>query len=440
MEGFGRLVMDSGSSTLGFCPPPGGVDKPHGDLAYCAAYGGGAWWGWAYSETVSIKSDEVDGTLQIPGASYGIMEAHGGPLFCQKGSDGIIGIGFEELSTAGHIDPGTPLPTDDANVSQWRDFCYNDRFKKGTPEVPPLLHKLNGKKTPELIGIYWTGEQGDNQGTLYLDEAAHNNIHYAPDADAPMKAGLTEIGYYGINIISITVGDKFAYEVLGSPFDCTKNLTKGPCILDTGNPGIFMPPEVQEAYVENYDRPETTVIFEIEGFNGGENVFLKFTVGQLRGMYMTGGQGDSTISGEDQISLGWVVWAYYYIVFDVARHSIEFVPKPICKVSDHVTCPSEANNTVICSGAQCCHRDDLSGGQTFPCPSAPVGFNQCESHAKVVNCVQPVLPPSTGINGSFKCCYDGCAQCESDPANSCNSGNETCETECSGYWCPSSSV
>lgn len=387
MQGFGKMTLDTGSSELAFCPPPTSTPKKeHTDIAYCAPYEGLAWWGWVYNDSITVQMDDNGGVLDLGDAHYGIMEKQTG--FCLEGSDGIFGIAFKGQDIVGTF--GTsPLPTDS---TPYNEYCTQG-FKEEAFEMPPLLHYLNGQSGPEQLGIYWTGELGDSQGTLYLDDEARSNVHYTP-AGTPMKARMQRIRYYDINVINITIGE-FRFDITGTPWDCTTNMTEGPCILDTGTPGMELPEAIRDTFVEYTERGYTdvSVLIELEGAPGFPNPVLKFTVGQLNRLFMWG-SGPAVLSGGPKnLILGWVVWAFYYIVFDITDGTVEFVRKPDCAVGDHVVCPGESGR--MCSGSQCCPRDAASGNRTFTCPSAPAGEQGCEAQHKVVNCIDPVIRPFT---------------------------------------------
>jgi len=57
-----------------------------------------------------------------------------------------------------------------------------------------------------------------------------------------------------------------------------------------------------------------------------------------------------------------------------------------CEPKADVECPGSG---VMCAGNQCCPRDALSNGLTFPCPSADASFASCENNTKVDDCLKP---------------------------------------------------
>lgn len=378
---YKRLTLDTGSSTLAFCHDSG-ASKQHGETEFCAAYGNLAWWGYAYTTDIEVLADK-DGFFTILNATYAIMEADVG--FCEQGLDGIFGIAFAGLNYDGHFKSGFPLPTAE---TPYNEYCTNTNWESTGDPTPPLLHQLeNEGGVPAQIGIYWTGELGDHQATLYLDEKTRSNFHYNPNPAAPLKAVFANTNYYDINIVNIVVGNS-TFPVEGTPFDCTKDLDVGPCILDTGTPGWYLPTDSYNAY--QAASPDTEVSIELQGFNGGPNPVLKFTKAILDGLRPWGQNSASAVmeAPPGDVILGWVTWSAYYIVMDISENSVEFVPNPVCEPDAHVTCP---NSATMCSGQQCCPGNSETS-KTFPCPSAPPGTIDCESDSKLLNCLVPYIP------------------------------------------------
>lgn len=58
----------------------------------------------------------------------------------------------------------------------------------------------------------------------------------------------------------------------------------------------------------------------------------------------------------------------------------------VCAVGAHVQCPG---SKTMCSGDQCCPKTEQTGNKTFPCPSAPAEFTNCENASQVDTCVLP---------------------------------------------------
>merc|ERR1712194_343792 len=74
-----------------------------------------------------------------------------------------------------------------------------------------------------------------------------------------------------------------------------------------------------------------------------------------------------------------------------------------------------------CNGTQCCDGFSGSNGQTFPCPNAPSGWNQCAG--------------TFDDHGYGTCCYtEGCNNCNT-AAHYCDT-ESTCARDCKGTWCP----
>merc|ERR1711933_18856 len=66
-----------------------------------------------------------------------------------------------------------------------------------------------------------------------------------------------------------------------------------------------------------------------------------------------------------------------------------------CTEGADVQCPGSGN---ICAGDQCCPGYAGSGGGTFPCPSASIGFLGCVNNTKITNCVPGSLRGSLAQN------------------------------------------
>jgi hypothetical protein len=66
-----------------------------------------------------------------------------------------------------------------------------------------------------------------------------------------------------------------------------------------------------------------------------------------------------------------------------------------CTAGADVQCPGSGN---ICAGDQCCPGYAGSGGGTFPCPSASIGFLGCVNNTKITNCVPGSLRGSLAQN------------------------------------------
>lgn len=377
-----RVIIDTGSSSLGLCPIP---DVPsHGELVLCDGYSPGEeWWGYTYNMSLEVNPSVNGDELTIQNAAFAIMQADH-PGFCSVG-DGIFGIAFKELNSAGVL----------KNPNDTKPFPCIEHIDYVGDAQEPLLSHLRQEGGVERLGIYWTGQLGQAEGTLYLDDAAISNVHYPQDqSKAPMKAWLGESGYYEIDIQTISVNG-LDFPVAGTAFDCTSNLSFGPCILDTGTPGMNLPPDVIDAIYSNGSSPSTSIVFNLKGWQGGDIVPLSFTRDQLDKLHVWNGAGPPLIATKpanvgEGVILGWLTWAFYYIAFDITNKAVEFVPHQVCAVGDHVKCPGSND---MCSRDQCCPRIADTGGKTFPCPSAPADFDGCEHPSKVENCIPSEIHP-----------------------------------------------
>jgi len=89
----------------------------------------------------------------------------------------------------------------------------------------------------------------------------------------------------------------------------------------------------------------------------------------------------------------WLPKDYFY-TSDTRGETGALQPPPeecaTCGKGSRVHCPVSHHR---CSSDECCPRTPgLVGGLTFPCPSAPNGFNGCEYEFKARNCLSPPPP------------------------------------------------
>merc|ERR1719222_1714322 len=112
-------------------------------------------------------------------------------MTCGSPINGIFGIAFRQLDMA---TAGTP-PT-------WPEDEVGDcPTRPSAAFVQPLMQYLNNEGGVKQLGIYWSGKQGDGEGTLYLDGDATSNPHYNEEqASAIGKAKLGEMGWYDITV------------------------------------------------------------------------------------------------------------------------------------------------------------------------------------------------------------------------------------------------
>ncbi|CAK9098016.1 Probable E3 ubiquitin-protein ligase HERC1 (HECT domain and RCC1-like domain-containing protein 1) (HECT-type E3 ubiquitin transferase HERC1) (p532) (p619) [Durusdinium trenchii] len=225
-----RLVLDSGSSTLAFCDSQFSQQAQYqsSDFISCNLYNPGGdftgYWGPFVKGAVKV------GNFTIPKAAYSIMQQEKS-MPCTDGLDGIFGIAFRQLDRAFRASDEYEM-----ELSPEGKFTCPNQPAGVVP--PPLVQHLRSTESAK-IGLYWSGQQGEAQGRLYLGQSAVENEHYAL-ADPLPAAHLGELGWYDISVQSITVGEQ---ELEGLNCDPVHGET---CILDTGTPAIVLPPEAYE--------------------------------------------------------------------------------------------------------------------------------------------------------------------------------------------------
>eukprot|EP00439_Symbiodinium_sp_Y106_P068593 s385_g11.t1 len=222
---------------------------------------------------------------------------------CRNGIDGIFGIAFRQLDVA--------YPADERPDFSTNEGAQCPRAVQALP--PPMIQKLRNNGGVEKLGIYWSGQMGENQGMLYLDDAAVTNEHY-DKSSVVGPAVLGEVGWYDIAVQKITVGDQ---EFTG--FGCAPSSGQQ-CIMDTGTPSLVLPPQVFDSAAQLIDFGESaTLTFWLPGISG-EAVAVSFDLQALSNMgaLSKGGQGTNLI-------LGLPLWAFYYTVFDIGGQSVSFI-------------------------------------------------------------------------------------------------------------------
>eukprot|EP00933_Yihiella_yeosuensis_P082278 TRINITY_DN9609_c0_g2_i1.p1 TRINITY_DN9609_c0_g2~~TRINITY_DN9609_c0_g2_i1.p1 ORF type:complete len:458 (+),score=78.95 TRINITY_DN9609_c0_g2_i1:88-1461(+) len=301
-----RLVLDTGSSTLAFCDSSmsSQVSATRSNkYVSCNKYNpGGAktgYWGPFFQGEVTAS-----GGLELNGSIYSIMSQEVN-MPCTNGFGGIFGIAFSQIDLA--------FPSE--LMLPWSQDSVGSCPKNPTADlIPPLLHSLKAAGGVEKLGIYWSGQKGENVGALYLDEEAESNDHYSKDA-ALGPAALGELGWYDIKIQQISLGG-----MTWGPFECNPR-KKNSCILDTGTPSIVVPEAI-------YNQAKSQALFEqvpalkftLLGADGGL-VPIEFDTAAL----LNNG-GISPTSTGTGIIIGLPLWLYYYTVFDISARSVSFVP------------------------------------------------------------------------------------------------------------------
>eukprot|EP00913_Durusdinium_trenchii_P007726 g7255.t2 len=315
-----RLVLDSGSSTLAFCDSQFSQQAQYqsSDFISCNLYNPGGdftgYWGPFVKGAVKV------GNFTIPKAAYSIMQqepqTYGDSSWfgmrspqeksmpCTDGLDGIFGIAFRQLDRAFRASDEYEMELS----PEGKFTCPNQPAGVVPPPLVQHLRTIHSSTESAKIGLYWSGQQGEAQGRLYLGQSAVENEHYAL-ADPLPAAHLGELGWYDISVQSITVGEQ---ELEGLNCDPVHGET---CILDTGTPAIVLPPEAYELL----ESSSGSLSFQLAGPNGPTT--LSFDLQQLSNMgaISKGNKGDGLI-------LGLPLWAFYYTVFDLDAHQVIFVP------------------------------------------------------------------------------------------------------------------
>ena len=295
-----RLILDTGSSTLAFCDGQVREDAEYNvsDMISCNIYGtpdnfsgyfGPFVWG-------PVKL----GNFTMPEASYSIMQHESG-MPCSEGLDGIFGIAFWQLDAAFRKEDESEM-----QINEEGNFtCPEQATSYGPPPLTQLLRSEDFQK----FGIYWSGQLGEDQGSLFLGPSAVENEHYML-ADPLPAATLGELGWYDIQVEAINVNDQQISNLACDP------LNGQPCYLDTGTPVIILP---QEAYELVQSQGEGNLTFQLAGPNGSTSLTFDLQTLNQTGAICEGGKGDP-------LTLGLPIWAFYYTVFDLQEKQVIFVP------------------------------------------------------------------------------------------------------------------
>jgi len=294
-----RMVLDSGSSTLAFCNKQFISDAQYQSSEYisCNLYNPGGdftgYWG------PFVKGPVKAGNVTLNQAAYSIMTQEKN-MPCTQGLDGIFGIAFRQLDVA-------YLAADENQMTLGEEKFTCPQQPAGV--VPPPLVQHLRMEDNQQIGIFWSGQQGEGQGRLYLGSAAMENEHYSQQY--ALAAHLGEQGWYDISVESITVGGE---TLTGLNCDPVNGQT---CILDTGTPSIVLP---GQAYDLVQEAGSGSLSFQLTGVGDGP-VTLNFDLQKLTemGAISKGSKGDGLI-------LGLPIWAFYYTVFDLQAQQVIFVP------------------------------------------------------------------------------------------------------------------
>ena len=315
-----RLVLDTGSSTLAFCDSQLRQDALYeaSSLMACNIYGfhGDDWDVTGYFGPF-VKGPAKIGNFTMPEASYSIMQQESG-MPCSEGLDGIFGIARQCDQAFRKEDESKMQFTEEGNF-----ICPHEPVKN---EASPLMQLLSSQDSQKL-GIYWSGQEGEGQGSLFLGQSAVENEHFTRTAD-PLAATLGEVGPYDIQVEAIDVKEQ---QITGLTCDRSKNQ---PCMLDTGTPSIVLPSEAYEL-VQAQDG-EGNLTFKLAGPNGPTSLTFDLQRLNQMGAISKGAKGAPLV-------LGLPVWAFYYTVFDLQEKQVIFVPTQPSEVQENVTDTSGAN-------------------------------------------------------------------------------------------------
>jgi len=301
-----RLVLDTGSSTLAFCHRSLEKTAAYSSTNYisCNRYNPGGqstgYWGPFVEGTVNLASNVA---LQ---ASYSIMDQEEA-MPCTEGFEGIFGVAFRELDLAFSAEEAPSWAPGETELN-----C--PRQPAGVVKSP-LLQKLTSDPGNAKFGIYWSGQAGDDQGKLYLGDAATSNNHYtAAAAVGPAKLG--ELGWYDITVEKVDVGDT---EFTG--IECDPRSKGAQCILDTGTPSIVVPKQIYDEFQQQTAGGVDAQITFWLARNSGDSVPVSFDAATLQkvGGISPGAKGTGLI-------LGLPLWSFYYTVISISDFGVTFVP------------------------------------------------------------------------------------------------------------------
>merc|ERR1712203_479711 len=266
-------------------------------MGYGSAQVKEGFWGPFFKGGVSIGGD-----VQVSDSYYSVMKQQV-QMTCGSPINGIFGIAFRQLDMA---TAGTP-PT-------WPEDDVGDcPTRPSAALVQPLMQYLNQQGGVKQLGIYWSGKEGDGEGTLYLDDDATNNQYYNEDEASKIgKAKLGEMGWYDINVESIDFNGQSYTDITCDPEHGS------PCIMDTGTPVMVIP---QDAYDAISQGGSETFSVKLQGVDGN-SVSLDFNVQTfMQNQWLQP-------SPQAGVILGLPVRAFYYSVMDISDYSVAFVPMP----------------------------------------------------------------------------------------------------------------
>jgi len=318
-----NLMIDSGSSTAAVCDYS---DKRYfaataSSTVSCNLYGTGS---SGYQGPFVEGSMSLSGTSQqLPSSHYAFMQYHQS-MPCNSGYDGIFGIAYKGMDSSYSNSRFAQEATSYDSAARW---CQEAQQEGAAADYKaPLIQTLTeGTGTnSHLWGLYYSGNPGDNAGTLYLGNDAKTNTHFTTGG-TPVIARMYNANDFGSNWAFYNV--QITKFVVGSTVVTTGSWssTFAQGVVDTGTPIFELPSAICEALQSN---PSQSLLMYINDVNG-QVVPINLGTGQ---MLNTGGPQGGRLYSEAQSSqqyiMGWPIWLTQYTVMDVGNRQMYWVSKP----------------------------------------------------------------------------------------------------------------
>jgi len=331
------LVLDSASSTLGFCPNYT-TDAIATGKACCNVYGNaGAQEGFSGEQHVGeITIGSGTNRVSAPGESFCVMGAEK-MWACLEDRDGkTLGgiIGFGPYAAANGVWDRPPVTLAEMDEKGIVPACL--AFGGGATHPTPFITSLLSGYDHGQFGLYWSGEIGENTGTLFLGEDATSNEHFRKGNVqwARLPNSQTEPTLWNVYVVEYTMtltktadGSSETVTVPGPPnqvssVDANDPVTQNPSV-DTGTAQLQVPLNVLAAGNKlvgalkpaDYD---LQLVIELLGVSGGDNVTLSFDLKDLIAKKRVG-----PINGIPHLGLA-IMYAYPYVLFDLQNDRIGF--------------------------------------------------------------------------------------------------------------------
>ena len=320
-------------------------------------------------------------TTTMENVSYSIFSPGGKWGYCENGYvDGIFGIAFTGLNRGyalgrGGGGGGGESP---ANASSLLTILCEDTSEGALAKCPPIntttttelieppLQQLLGNADQETFGLYFPYEVtffGNSDGVLYPEvgifygsSAATDNVHYrggTPQKTVPYPKnpyGNSDYRFFWsfyLERISVSDGSKNGTTTVHEyPSDYCGSKGSN-CFVDSGNPSLQLPVDSEICdrvkWMNKEELMEGAFHLHLRGAptaNGSKNSTTNGSMNTTTTPIVTLRlpynifvvqleRGWITCSGtESEIYLGLPIWQYYYVVFNVADGSMEFVDRP----------------------------------------------------------------------------------------------------------------